>query len=129
MKRNIIIVCIILIIVSVCIVEELILHNTSDNLLILSQNLSQSLIESDTINSQENLDNYNKLNDFWKSSKRTLCFLTNYEKIRTLDESIIKLGTALQNDDKSLVVENISIIKSFNEFSHYFMGFNINNLL
>ncbi len=129
MKRNIIILVIILLIVAVCIIEELVLANINRDLKNYTQLLSSSITENtNDLSTLDVEERYNDLKDFWKDSKRKLCYLTNYEKIRIMDESIVKLGASLENNDESLTIENLAIIEAFSEFTYYFMGFNINNL-
>lgn len=129
MKRNFIIVLIVLLIVAVCAIEEIVLSNINSNLAHYTEELSTSITEnSDNLSTFEVGEKYKNLSSFWKDAKRKLCYLTNYEKIRIMDESIIKLGASIENNDESLTIENLAIVETFSEFTYYFMGFNINNL-
>lgn len=129
MKRNLIIVLIVLIIIAVCAIEEIVLSNINANLAHYTEELSTSITEnSDNLSTFEVGEKYKNLSSFWKDAKRKLCYLTNYEKIRIMDESIIKLGASIENNDESLTIENLAIVETFSEFTYYFMGFNINNL-
>lgn len=129
MKRNLIIVLIVLLIVAVCAIEEIVLSNINANLAHYTEELSTSITEnSDNLSTFEVEEKYKDLSSFWKDAKRKLCYLTNYEKIRIMDESIIKLGASIENNDESLTIENLAIVETFSEFTYYFMGFNINNL-
>ena len=129
MKRNLIIVLIVLLIVAVCAIEEIVLSNINANLAHYTEELSTSITEnSDNLSTFEVGEKYKNLSSFWKDAKRKLCYLTNYEKIRIMDESIIKLGASIENNDESLTIENLAIVETFSEFTYYFMGFNINNL-
>ena len=129
MKRNLIIVLIVLLIVAVCAIEEIVLSNINSNLAHYTEELSTSITEnSDNLSTFEVEEKYKNLSSFWKDAKRKLCYLTNYEKIRIMDESIIKLGASIVNNDESLTIENLAIVEAFSEFTYYFMGFNINNL-
>lgn len=129
MKRNLIIVLIVLIIIAVCAIEEIVLSNINSNLTHYTEELSTSITEnSDNLSTFEVEEKYKDLSSFWKDAKRKLCYLTNYEKIRIMDESIIKLGASIENNDESLTIENLAIVETFSEFTYYFMGFNINNL-
>ena len=129
MKRNLIIVLIVLLIIAVCAIEEIVLSNINANLAHYTEELSTSITEnSDNLSTFEVEEKYKSLSSFWKDAKRKLCYLTNYEKIRIMDESIIKLGASIENNDESLTIENLAIVEVFSEFTYYFMGFNINNL-
>ena len=129
MKRIFAILFIVLIIISICVVEEITLSQTNQKLDEYSNSLSAAIIENkDNLNNEQVLSEFKKLDNFWQDTKIKLCYLTNYEKIKTMDESLIKLEASIEYNDESLAIENISLIKSYSEFLHYFMGFNFNNL-
>lgn len=129
MKRIFAILFIVLIIISICVVEEITLNQTNQKLDEYSNSLSAAIIENkDNLNNEQVLSEFKKLDNFWQDTKIKLCYLTNYEKIKTMDESLIKLEASIEYNDESLAIENISLIKSYSEFLHYFMGFNFNNL-
>lgn len=129
MKRLISILILLIIIIGIAITEELFIHNFITNLTTKAEIVSVKIE-----NNKENLNNenltktYNELKEFWEKSKIGLCYFTNYEKIKTVDESFVKLSTALKNNDLSLATENIAVIKEYGDFFHYMMGFNLNNL-
>ena len=129
MKRLISILILLIIIIGIAIAEELFIHNFITNLTTKAEIVSVKIE-----NNKENLNNenltktYGELKEFWKKSKIGLCYFTNYEKIKTVDESFVRLSTALKNNDLSLATENIAVIKEYGDFFHYMMGFNLNNL-
>lgn len=129
MKRTIAVCFIIVIIALICIVEEMVVKEVSTAFLDRSKDLYSNLIVSNSnINSTENTQKYEDLSEFWEKEKHKLCYLTNYDKIKNVDESMARLKFAISTNDYSLAIDNISIIISFSDFLHYFMGFNINNL-
>ena len=129
MKKFISVLIILIAVVGVCIFEEIYLNNfkkefleKADNVYTIISN-NESNINNDNINSScENLYNY------WNNSKRNICYFANYEKIKGIDESFIKLKTAIKNNDKALAMENIAVISNTDKFFEYMVGFNINNL-
>ena len=129
MKRNIIIVIIFLILLSVSVYEEALIGYTKDNLgsnlTVLTTRIDEN---KDNINQDEIMDSFNNLDNFWDKQKVKLCFFTNYDKIRFVDESLLKIHDGIRANNIEIVEENISTLKSFNEFISYIMGFNINNL-
>ena len=129
MKRTIAVIVIILIIALICILEELVVKNVTTTFSSQTQALYEQISNNNSnINTKEIVQDYNNLNAFWEKEKHKLCYLTNYDKIRNIDESMSRLNYAILNNDFSLAIDNISIIISFGNFLHYFMGFNINNL-
>ena len=129
MKRNIYVLLLIILLTAVCILEELLLKSTHTAL----QNYSNELTilfaqHKENLNSSSVISKFDETKAFWDNQKRYITYFTNYDKIRTIDESFIKLEEALDDNDKSLALENLSIIKLSADSLQYFMGFNINNL-
>ena len=129
MKRTISVIAIIVVIALICVLEELAVAKVSSGLNEESKTLyAQFLSNKSDINVDNVKQQYDKLDNFWEIEKHKLCYLTNYDKIRNVDESIARLKYAIENNDYSLAIDNISIIMSYGDFLHFFMGFNINNL-
>ena len=129
MKRTISVIVIIAIIALICVLEELAVSRVSSGLNDNSKKLyAQFLANKSNISVSNVKKEYDNLDDFWGVEKHKLCYLTNYDKIRNVDEGMARLKYAIENNDYSLAIDNISIIMSYGDFLHFFMGFNINNL-
>ena len=129
MKRFIAIIVLLIIIVGICTFEEFFLHNFVKPFTTQANALSKQIEDNENITSnKEIITNYTALKNNWQKAKTTLCFFTNYEKIKSMDESFIKLESGIKNNDKDLANENISLICNYDKFLTYMMGFNINNL-
>ena len=129
MKKMFAILLLFLILVAVCTFEEIYFHSFVAEFSQRSTVLSQSIkTNEDNLNVYETKQNYSSLKKYWDESKKRICFLANYEKIKSMDESFIKLNVALETNDKALAYENSAIIENCKEFFNYIIGFNINNL-
>lgn len=129
MKRNIYVILLILVLVAVCVLEEILLQSTCATLQGYSNELTVLFSQhKDELNSNAVTSKFEQTKLYWDKQKRLITYFTNYDKIRSIDESFVKLEEALDENDKSLALENLSIIKSTADSLHYFMGFNINNL-
>ncbi len=129
MKRNIYVLILIAILVGVCILEELLLKSTYTTLQGYSNELTVLFTQNkEELNAKQVVSKFDETKVYWDNQKKYITYFTNYDKIRTIDESFIKLEEALDDNDKSLALENLSIIKASADSLHYFMGFNINNL-
>ncbi|MGN0798065.1 MAG: DUF4363 family protein [Christensenellales bacterium] len=129
MKRNIYVLVLIAILIAICSLEEYLLKTTYDNM----QNYSTQLTalvgqHKEDLSSKEVIGKFDETKGYWDNQKKFITYFTNYDKIRSIDESFIKLEEALDNNDKSLALENLSIINASAESLHYFMGFNVKNL-
>lgn len=129
MKRNIYVLILIAILVGVCILEELLLKSTYTTLQGYSNELTVLFTQNkEELNAKQVVSKFDETKAYWDNQKKYITYFTNYDKIRTIDESFIKLEEALDDNDKSLALENLSIIKASAESLQYFMGFNVNNL-
>ena len=129
MKRFIPILFLIIILISIAAFEEFYTNKFMKDLDNKAGIVLTKIEENkDNLNIETVKTSYNDLNTFWHKAKNTLCFFTNYEKIRNIDESFVKLSTAITNNDLSLATENATVIKEYSTFFEYLMGFNINNL-
>ena len=129
MKRTIIIFVIIALLGALSIYEEILVNNTLTQMSKYTNQLSVSVsINSDNIYNENVMSNFDNLDEFWEKQKVKLCMFTNYDKIRFVDESMQKIEDGIKKNNIDLVEENISSLRSFNEFVSYIMGFNINNL-
>ena len=129
MKRLISILIIFFLIVSIAIFEEIYVNNFINNLSSKADIVSVCIKENENnLNIDKINNNFSHLKNFWSKSKKILSYFINYEKIKTLDESFIKLDIAIKRNDFSLASENIALIKEYSQFFEFLMGFNLNNL-
>ena len=128
MKRLFAILSLIIVLIAICTFEEVFLDKFIPQFTSEANSLSTLIKGTENLNNEEINTNYKKLNNNWNNAKIIMCFFTNYEKIKSLDESFIKLNSAIKNNDKNLANENISIICNYEKFLNYMMGFNFNNL-
>ena len=129
MKRLISILIIFFLIVSIAIFEEIYVNNFINNLSSKADIVSVCIKENENnLNIDKINNNFSHLKNFWSKSKKVLSYFINYEKIKTLDESFIKLDIAIKRNDFSLASENNALIKEYSQFFEFLMGFNLNNL-
>ena len=129
MKRNILVIIIVAILAIISIFEELTVKDVTTNIGAYASALEGAINQNEeNINISSVKDRFENLSDYWDSKKTHICFFANYDKIRYMDENMIKLGDAIKDNDMVLAKENLSSVKSFGALIQYVMGFNINNL-
>lgn len=129
MKRFIAMIIIVVTLAAIATFEEVYIHNFIYNFSTKAESVSSLIKENQSIlNTASLIDSFENLKKYWSNSKTIICYFTNYDKIRTTDESIVKLQAAIKENDYSLATENIAVLKNYSEFFHYTIGFNINNL-
>ncbi|MBQ9793243.1 MAG: DUF4363 family protein [Clostridia bacterium] len=129
MKRTISIIILSFILISIATFEEIYTQNFIYTLRNKAEQVAVAINKNeDNINNEDVLSSLDDLKIFWHKSKNILCYFTNYEKIKSIDESFVKLSTSISHNDMSLASENIAVIKDYSEFFKYLMGFNLNTL-
>ncbi len=129
MKRTFSILILIVILFSIATFEEIYIKQFISSLKIKAENVSIAINKNEeNINNKEVEKAFNELKNFWSKSKNILCYFTNYEKIKSIDESFVKLTTSIKHNDMSVASENIAVIKDYGQIFNYLMGFNLNTL-
>lgn len=129
MKKFISILIIIIILISVGVVEEVLVHNFVKEFEEKTFSISYDLEEAnENINTEKIKAKLTSLEDYWKNKKTKFCYLVMYDKIKMIDEGVAKLDISIKSNDKALAQENIAVLLCYTDSLHYIMGFNINNL-
>ena len=129
MKRNFAIVVLAIVLFAVATIEETWVHNFCAQMATFSHNLEIVVTQNQNgLDRNEVEVEYEKLNSFWQNEKIKMCYFTNYDKIRVMDESMIKLGIGIKQNDHALVAENLGLVLQFGNMVHFSNGFNLNNL-
>ena len=130
MKRLIGIIIITIILIGGGIVEEICINKTITKLEFFATNLEEKINKNkDDINTEDINTSFNELDNFWKQTESVFCYLTNFEKVRSLDESVVKLKTAIFYNDFSVATENLALIKNYAKVLHYTLGVSLNNII
>lgn len=129
MKKFISILIIFIILITIGILEEVLVHKFitefETKTLEISQQLNANFDETKTDTILVKVDN---LRNYWNGKKNKFCYLVMYDKIKIIDEGVAKLSNAVKNNDIVIAQENIAVLLCYTESLHYIMGFNINNL-
>ena len=129
MKRNILVIIIVAILAIISIFEELTVKDVTTRIGAYAGAIESAINQNEeNINVSSVKDTFEALSSYWDSKKTHICFFANYDKIRYMDENMIKLNDAIKDNDMVLAKENLSSVKSFGLLIQYVMGFNINNL-
>lgn len=116
--------------IGVGVAEELYIHDITKQLNTRSTSLDL-LIESNENNLTDKkiTSEFKQLQKFWQDKERNLTFFINFEKIKPINESIIKLEGALAQDDFSVAVENVKLLVTYSKNLRYMAGINLHNIL
>ena len=81
------------------------------------------------INVSQVHNEFNKLKTFWNNTEQKLCYIVNFEKVKYINESIVKLEGAIDENDFSVAMENVKTLQNYSETLKYIMGLSANNIL
>ena len=130
MKRFIGILIIIIILAGLSVGEELLVNSTTKMLHNASYNLEKIAIENkDNIDCDLMHKEFKKLDNFWDEKEKVLCYIVNFEKIKPINETLHKLGSAINENDYSVAMENIETLQNYSENMHYVMGASLTNFI
>lgn len=130
MKRAVgmIFIALLLIVCGLC--EEIYVHKTINTLTHTSNHLEILVEENkDNINCDAVKNELNGLKKYWEKTEKNLCYIVNFEKIKPINESIIKLEGAVKENDFSVAMENVKTLQNYSNTLHYIMGISATNIL
>lgn len=129
MKRFFAILFIALLLIGVSVAEELLLKHAVQNIESHSVTLANLISQNEEdINIEEIKNEREKFEKFWDDEEKMLCYFISYDKIKNVSDSLQKLKYALEKNDSSLAIENVSNIQNYSHFLYFAMGFNLSNL-
>lgn len=129
MKRFFAILFIALLLVGVSVAEELLLKHAVENIESHSHSLAVLISENEgEINTEEIKEARESLESFWNNEEKMLCYFISYDKIKNVSDSLQKMKYAIEKNDVSLAIENVSNIQNYSHFLYFAMGFNLSNL-
>ncbi len=110
--------------------QEIYVGNIIKNLTTMSYQLEVVVDDN-----EDNIDvapvhkEFKKLRSFWDKTEHTICYIVNFEKVKYINESIIKLEGAIDENDFSVAMENVKTLQNYSKALKYIMGLNLNNIL
>ncbi len=130
MNRGIGMIIIAVLLVGFGIWQEIYVGNIIKNLTTMSYQLEVVVDDN-----EDNIDvtpvhkEFEKLKSFWGKTEHTICYIVNFEKVKYINESIIKLEGAIDENDFSVAMENVKTLQNYSKALKYIMGLNLNNIL
>ncbi len=130
MNRAIGMIIISVLLISLGVWQEIYIHDVI-NVLNTSTKQLEVVVDQyeDNINCDPVKKEFQKLQTFWSKKEPKLCYIVNFEKIKYINESLVKLEGAITQNDFSVALENVKTLQNYSSALHYIMGMNINNIL
>ncbi len=118
-----------LIIITICIVEDVLVNNS----LTQTQNdcflIEQQVEKLDDIQNMEVVMLVENLEYNWTNSESQLCYLVNHKSIQEIGQEIAKMKLYIASNDLAQFEVSVELIKSYCKNYLHFMGASFHNIL
>lgn len=124
---NFIFICLVL--VGICILEEVIVSNSLQEVQARCYKIEKLLENSDGLKNMDLVVAVDNLEYIWTQDESNMCFMVNHKNIQEIGQEIVRLKTYIAHD------ETIEFKVSLEEIKHYcygylhFMGASVHNIL
>lgn len=120
---------IILLLVAICVVEEVIVSSSLKDIQDRCLVIEQIVERDDTIKTMELVLAVDNLEDNWNRDESNLCFMVHHKNIQEIGQEIAKIKQYIASDDVEAFKVSIECIKSYCRGYLHFMGANLHNVL
>lgn len=129
MKRGFVIISIFLILIGLCVWEDVYL---SSNLKLLNEKateLAQIVRYSEDVNTEEVKNKIKELDDFWVKTENRFCLVVNHINMEEAGEQITKIKTFSELNKKEELLVEIDLLVYFSESYEHIIVPHIQNIL
>ena len=120
---------IILVLVGICLSEELIVSSSLKNIQSRSMEIELLVDKNDTLKKTEIVLMIDNLEDKWTKCESNLCFMVNHKNIQEIGHERSKLKEYVASDDVDSAKVSLYSIKFYCHSYLHFMGANLHNVL
>lgn len=128
MKRIIGILSIVVILIAICLTEELLVADALNKIKKDSDYLYSLSTNSDSVDTDEILELTEELQDFWKKREMVLCFFINYKDMSEMSNEIVKMVSYARNDIKEEYTTSLLLLIYYCDTFNHITGINIQNI-
>lgn len=128
MKRVFCIIVISLFLIGACVIEEILVKNTleqinqmGNELLLLTQ--SETNLNNDLI-----LNKTRNLNEFWLKYEDALCFFVNHKDMHEMGNEIVKMISYAKNNIKEEYTTSLELVIYYSDTFHHIMKISLKNI-
>lgn len=126
--KKIIIISLLVLLLSLSVIEQIFVTRSMDNILNIANNL-KSQIESTNFNNEDVCTNLDKLDKEWDKTEYYFCFLISHNDMKEIGDNICSAKNALNQNDKTTLLEKINLVIFYADEYKEIMSFNIQNIL
>lgn len=129
LKKYIYLLIIILVLVGVCIWEDLSVNIYLQQIDDAVAEIQALVADKDAINSYDILMTVENLEEMWMKNENNLCILVNHKDIEDIGMEIARLKSTIATNQIEDFNASLSLVRFFTETYHHVMGTSIQNLL
>lgn len=123
------IVIILLLLIGICISEELVVSSSLRDIQSRSMQIELLIDDYDSLKNTEIVLAIDNLEDKWKKDESNLCYMVNHKNIQEIGQEIAKIKEYVASDDVDACRVSIYLIKFYCHSYLHFMGANLHNVL
>ncbi len=129
MKRGFIIITIFLILIGVCIWEDVYLSTNLKTLNEKATELASIVRNSEDVNSEIVKDKIKELDEFWTKTENYFCLVVNHINMEEAGEQITKIKTFSELNQKEELLIEVDLLVYFSESYQHIIVPHIQNIL
>ena len=129
MKRGVCITIIVVFLALVCVLEQILVSVTLDNLEQKTQALIKVVYEYENINNNDILIKTNELNSFWEEHENLLCFFINHKDMQEMGTELKKMQTYIETNNSDEYLTSLNLVIYYTDTFNHIMGLSLQNLI
>ncbi len=128
MKKFINITIIILLLIAVCVVEQVLADKYLAEVEARVNTIYENFIALDDINDTKLIAQTNELEEYWTAKESVLCNFVNHKDIEDIGVEINKMQTATKDSNKDQYYESLKLVKFYLKGYKHVIGISIQNI-
>ncbi len=128
MKKAINISIIILLLVGICVVEQVLADKYLADVESRIDKIYETFLTLDDINDTLLISQTNELESYWTSKENVLCNFVNHKDIEDIGVEINKMQTATKDNNKDQYYESLKLVKFYLTGYKHIIGISIQNI-
>lgn len=128
MKRPIGIIIILLVLVGLCIGEEMLVGSTISHMQDVSNTLYSLSATAEFVNTEEIITTTDNLLEYWKEKEATLCFFINYKDMSEMSNELVRMTSYAKDNIKEEYVASLRLLLYYCDTFDHITGFSLQNI-
>lgn len=128
MKKAINITIIILLLIGICVLEQVLADKYLAEVEKRVDSIYTTFLSVDDINNTQLISQTNELEEYWTNKESILCNFVNHKDIEDIGVEINKMQTATKDNNKDQYYESLKLVKFYLKGYKHVIGISIQNI-